>query len=84
MGMQERISELLQSCGATHKSLEAYGHQVVVLCYGRKSAEKVAAILKQATFRIRGIVESWDDNKVNRGTILNPTGYRVFRVFAHL
>lgn len=78
----EKINNLFVMAEIPFKRVDCYGSQVVVVCWSRDAAEKVASILSRATFKIRGIVKSRDYNKENKKLLANPSTHEVYKVFA--
>lgn len=73
----------LEAAGIPYKAIECYGSQIVVTSWCRDSAARWASLLaKFAT--VRGTIETLDDAKVNRNTVLLPSKVRVWRTFARI
>ena len=81
MTTTENLERLLKSIGRKPKTVRVYGSQVVVTCRSHSEADKIATLLS-AAFTIRGVIESVDYAKENKGTCLVPTTFKVWRVFA--
>jgi hypothetical protein len=82
--MTARLESILRSGGLKFKDVDAFGSQVIVTCWSRDAAEKVAKVLKRATFNLRGIVESVDYNEnQSKRTTNRPAMHRVWRVGAY-
>lgn len=79
---REKINNLFVMAELPFKRLDCYGSQVVVVCWSRDAAEKIADILRRGTFTIRGIVKSIDHNKVNKKLLAVPSSHEVWKVFA--
>lgn len=78
---QERMRAKLESLGVPFREINVYGSQIVVTVAGRETAERWAGILAQFA-KVRRVLQSWDDAKVNRNTVLRPSKVKVWRVFA--
>lgn len=78
-----RFEKLFRAGGVKFKQVEAFGSQVIVTCWSREAAEKVARLLQLGSFTVRGVVESVDYNAKNEGTCLTPTTHHVWRVGAY-
>lgn len=78
---QEKIKALLQKSGIPYKEIECYGSQIVVTSWCRDSADKWARLLAKFS-TVRGVVETCDYAKENKGTCLKPTRIKVYRTFS--
>ncbi|MCB2179464.1 hypothetical protein KQH61_06035 [bacterium] len=76
--ISEKMGALLTSTGATHKSVHVFGSQCHITAISRESAEKAAQLLIAAGWQLRAIIETVEENKVNTGTVLNPTMHKVY------
>lgn len=83
MTAQERIKELLGKSGIPAKEIKVFGSQILITCYGRPAADRFVSLLAQFA-TVRGMVESFDYNEVNRNTVLQLTKHKVWRVGAFL
>lgn len=77
----EKIKAMLARIGIGTHEVKAYGSQLTIECLSRNTADSAARIIGQA-FKIRGIVEALVDAKENKGTCLQPTKRRVWRLYA--
>lgn len=80
MSAAERIESLLRQGGVPPKSVWAGGASVIVTCWSEDSASKAAGFLRAAGFDVGSVVASIDHDKANKGTCLNPSSHRVYRV----
>lgn len=71
----------LAEAGIPHKEINCYGSQIVVTAWSRGAADKWASLLGRFA-KVRGIVETYDCDKVNTGSCLLPSRHKVVRVFA--
>lgn len=79
-----RFEELFRKGGLAFKRVNAFGSQIHVTCWSRGAAEKIARVLRAATFDVYSITESVDYNEENRGTCLRPTTHAVWLVGARV
>ncbi len=80
-----KMGELLQSAGVHVRDADVYGSQAVITTASREHADKAAMLLnKTGVYKVRGIVETTEDAKVNQGTNLLPTQVKIWRVHAHI
>jgi hypothetical protein len=80
MSIQARMQQKLEQIGLPYKQIEVYGRQIVVTSTCRATADKWASLIgKFATFR--GVTESIDYCKEQKGTCLLPTTTKVWRTF---
>lgn len=79
---QEHIHNLFVMADLPFKRLDVYGSQIVVVCWSKDAADKIAYILQKGSFKIRGIIESFDYNQENKKLLANPSTHKVYKVFA--
>jgi hypothetical protein len=80
MTIQAQVKDLLGKTGIPAKEINVYGSQIVVTCHSRGAAEKFASVISKFA-KIRGLIETYDDAKVNMNTVLRPSKVQVWRVF---
>ena len=71
----------LESLPIPHKEIQVYGQQIVITSHCRDTADKWAQTLAMFA-KVKGITESLDYAKENKGTCLLPTVVKVWRTFA--
>lgn len=81
MSVQERMKSKLEGLGIPYHHIDVYGSQIVVAAKGKATRDKWVNLLSQFAC-IRGVTESYEYNKDNQNTVMNPTSYKVWRVFA--
>lgn len=81
MTIQAQIKETLAKAGIPAREIEVYGRQIVITSACRDTAQKWGALLAKFA-KVRGIVETIDEAKVQKGTCLNRTYVKVWRTFA--
>jgi capsid protein len=80
-----KVGNLLQEAGVHVKESDVYGSQAVITTSSRDHADKAAMLLnKTGIYKVRGIVETTEDAKENKGTNLVPTQVKIWRVHAHI
>jgi hypothetical protein len=79
--LQERMKATLEKAGIPAKDISCYGSQVMILAYGRESAEKWAALLAGFCRKLYPVRETIVENKVNRNTVLRPSCHKLWRVW---
>ena len=77
----QQMKEKLSQSGIAFKNIECYGSQIVITSYCRDSADKWALLLTRFA-KVRGVIESLDEAKANKNTVLLPTTTKVWRTFA--
>jgi hypothetical protein len=77
---QQRIQQLLAKSGIAYKEIKVYGSQIVITAWSLEAANKWAMLITRFA-KVRGVIESRDDNKVNTNTVMLPDFHRVWRVF---
>lgn len=83
MKPQDKMRELLGKSGIPAKQIDVYGSQIVVTCYSRGAAEKFASLVSRFA-TVKAILESIDDAKENKNTVLRPSKVTVWRMFARI
>lgn len=83
MASQQKMQTLLSQAGIPAKEIKVFGSQIIITCWSRDAAEKFAGLLTKFA-KVRGIVESRDNNLVNTNTVLRPTSHKVWRVGAYV
>lgn len=78
---QDKMKELLKKLKIPYKEIEVYGSRIVITCHSRSSAEKWGKTLSPKVAKLKGIIESYDLAKKQKGTILKPTRVKVWRAF---
>ena len=78
---QQKLQEFLTGLPLPADKIHVYGRQIMITCRGRKTAERWYMLLGKA-FTVRGIVETYDYNKKNTNTCINPSVHKVWRVAA--
>lgn len=81
MTIQAQIKATLEKAGIPAREIEVYGRQIVITSACRDTAEKWGMLLGKFA-KVRGIVETTDLAKVNKGTCMLPTRVKVWRTFA--
>lgn len=81
MSIQERMKAKLEGLGIPYHHIDVYGSQIVVTSKGKATRDKWVNLLSQFAC-IRGVTEGRERNKENLNTVMNPTSYKVWRVFA--
>lgn len=81
MTIQAQIKATLAKAGIPSREIEVYGSQIVITSACRDTAVKWGALLGKFA-KVRGIVETIDEAKVQKGTCLNRTYVKVWRTFA--
>ena len=80
---EQKLEGLFNELGIKTKEINCYGSQVVVTCWSQGEAEKTATTLKKGSFKIRGIIKSFDYNKdQSKRKTVSPTVHTVYKVFA--
>lgn len=83
MTTQEKLKQRLEQFGIPYREIKVYGSQITVETYGREAADKFASII--ANFAtIRGLLETTVDAKENKGSVMNPTKIRIYRLYARI
>lgn len=80
---QQRFESLFRSAGASLKEVKAFGSRLIVTCHSQGAADKIANLLSRGKFSVDKVGESFDYDKVNRGTVLRPSTVQVWKVWAH-
>lgn len=83
MTPQQRMTARLETVGLPYKEIRCYGAQIVVTAWSRAAAEKWASVLGHFS-KVRGVIQSYDNAKENKGTMLKPSMVTVWRVFARI
>ena len=83
MTIQEKIKQRLEQFGIPHREIKVYGSQITVEIFGREAAEKFASVIANFA-KVRGVIETTVDAKENRGSVMNPTKIRVYRLYARI
>lgn len=81
MTIQAQIKATLAKAGIPSREIEVYGSQIVITSACRDTAQKWGELLGKFA-KVRGIVETIDEAKVQKGTCLNRTYVKVWRTFA--
>ena len=81
MSIQSQMQSKLASLSIPSKDIQVYGRQIVITSHCRDTADKWAQTLTLFA-KVRGITESFDYAKENKGTCLLPTVVKVWRTFA--
>ena len=81
MTPQQKMQAALQASGIPYKQIECYGSQIMVTAWSRPAAQRWSSLLsKFAT--VKSVGPGLDDAKVNKGSCLNPSVIKVWRVWA--
>lgn len=78
--LQERMKATIEKLDIPHKRIEVYGRQVVITCWSEAAAKRYFMVMRRFCTKVRGPLQSVEENKVNRGTVLRPTMHNVWRV----
>lgn len=78
---QERIKATLGRAGIPAKEILCYGSQIMITAYSRAAAERWAGLLAKFS-KVHVVRECVDYLKENKGTNLNPSTMRVWRVWS--
>lgn len=78
--IQSVMKEKLEKAGLPYKKIEVYGRQIVVTTYGEETARRWFLLLANFA-KVKGPLESLDLAKEQKGTNLNQSYVKVFRVF---
>lgn len=78
---QQRMKAKLESLPFPKKRIEVYGRQIVITCHSVTACKKWAGVVLHFA-KVRGVVESVEDAKENKGTCLLPTKVKVASLFA--
>jgi hypothetical protein len=81
MTIQAQIKATLEKSGIPSREIEVYGSQIVITSACRDTAEKWGALLSGFS-KVRGILESIDEAKIQKGSCMNRTYIKVWRTFA--
>lgn len=80
---QEQLKATLAKAGIPAKKIDVYGSQIVVTAWSRAAADKWASLLSKFS-TVRGVVQSYDHDKVNTNTVLRPSSHTVWIVGAYI
>lgn len=79
--IQKRMETKLKQLGIPYKDISVYGSQIVITTSSRSAADRWAKAISPRVARLRGLLESTDIAKVNKGTVLKPTRIKVWRIY---
>lgn len=79
-----RLESILRAGGLAPKSVDVFGGHCIVTMHSQDAARKVFRLFQAAGFSRLKVGESIDEAKQNKGTCLNPTVHRVWRVWARI
>lgn len=81
---EKKMVALLKKLGLPYRKIDVYGSQIVITCRSENTARRWATALSPKVAKFRGITESREHIKKNRGTMLRPTTVKVWRAFFRL
>jgi hypothetical protein len=81
MTIQQQLKATLEKSGISYREIEVYGSQIVITSACRDTAD-MWAILVANFAKVRGVLQSWDEAAVNKGSSMNPTQIKVWRTYA--
>ncbi len=79
--LHEKMKATLSRVGLPFLHIDCYGRQITIETKSKDTAQKWAAVLARFS-KVRGMLETFAYNKVNRGTVLLPTRHKIWRVYA--
>lgn len=79
--VQDTMTAKLRRIGIPYRNISVYGRQIVITTSSRNTADKWAKTLSPKIAKLKGLIESSDLAKVNRGTVLKPTRIKVWRTY---
>lgn len=81
MTPQQQMAAKLAECGIPAKEIKCYGSQIMITAWSREAINRWVLLLsKFAT--VRSTVESIDECKVNKNSVMLPSVVKVWRVWA--
>ena len=82
---QARLKAGFEKLPIPYIEIQVYGNQITVECKSFATAKKWEHVLDQMRsggVHLRGIIESVRYKKKNENSVMNPSRYRVWRVYA--
>lgn len=84
MTPQQAMKARLEELKIPYKSLDVYGSQIMVTCWSENAAKRWHSVLHKLSPESLRMGPGTDYAKENKGTNLNPTTIKVYRVWASL
>ena len=81
MTSQQQIAATLAKSGIPAKEIKVYGSQIMIVAWSRGAADKWASLISKFA-KVRGVVKSYDHDKINTNTVLRPSSHDVWLVAA--
>lgn len=81
MTSQDHMQAKLAQSGIPYKEIRCYGSQITVTTLSRQAAAQWVDLLGKFS-RVKGCIHTYEYNKVNQNTMLNPTMHKVWRVYS--
>lgn len=81
MSKQAQMKALLERTGIAHKEIQCYGSQIVVTSHCADTANKWAQLLGKFA-KVRGVIKSIDEAKIQNDPRVNTKYVDVWRTFA--